>query len=107
MNHLHLKFHNEIVEDLDFQWLIANRLALIEITLENKYPNDSRVILSYSAIVKFLKSNSNVKQLNFINCSYEQRVELPEQLKNEWNIRINNMHYGNGEVKRVDMVFER
>ena len=56
----------------------------MEITLESVSFDG----LSPATIVDFLRSHANVQQLNLIDCREDQKVELQEQLRNQWNIRI-------------------
>lgn len=108
VTHLHMAFNSAILEDSHFQRLTANLSALIEFTLQNKYNNYHRV--SSAAIVKFLKCNTNVRKLSFINCSDEEKIQLEDQLKNGWKFWFSNPRYStttSSGLRAVDMFFER
>lgn len=84
LSHLHLSNYDT---DESLQQLTANLSNLEELTVEPRTflmkPMKSKVI------VEFLRSHEIVIQLNVINFPSNWDVELEEQLKQGWNIRIN------------------
>lgn len=77
------------MDDLQFQQLTENLKDLVELTLEYERHPFGRQKLGPTAIVEFLRSHDKVKQLNAINFANRSIDELQNQLKHEWNIKIN------------------
>lgn len=84
LTHLHLVYGT--IEYTDFQRLIENQSDLVEITLDQ---NQKSIAMSTAIIVEFLRSHANVQQFNVINFHENQKVQLQEQLKSQWYIKIN------------------
>lgn len=84
---LHLMYYD--ITDTEFQHLTANLPNLVELTLENRLDRILIKHLDTVIIVKFLTSHANVKQLNVISFFQHGIDELREQLKHEWNMKIN------------------
>lgn len=83
LSRLYIKQWN--LNDLQFQWITNNLTDLVELTLEQKYQSEQ---LSTNVIVEFLRSHSQVMQLNVINSADRWNVELQHQLKQEWDTKM-------------------
>ena len=74
--------------DSIFKQLTENLKNLEELTLERQ---TLEVIgsMSANAVVEFLKSHHNVKQLNVISKPEHDDMELQDKLKEDWVLKIN------------------
>lgn len=89
--HIHLKqLHLQIsvMNDDTFQRLTANLADLEEMKLKyySLYHQGPRV--SPNVTVEFLRSHAKVIRLNAINFPEEFEVELQQQMKRDWNVRV-------------------
>lgn len=88
LSSLHLLHHS--IHGSEFRQLTAAQKDLVELTLELSYSREMvRGSLSDEKILQFPRSHANVEQLNFINYPKSMKIELQNQLRHDWNIRIN------------------